>query len=41
MCCLFCCVTTNVSELQPCMYIYTLVVDGQETEYKRMIITEE
>ncbi len=31
----------SASELQPCMYIYTLVVDGQETEYKRMIITEE
>lgn len=28
-------------ELQPGMYIYTLAVDGQEADSKRMIITEE
>lgn len=31
----------SASELQPGMYIYTLAVDGQEADSKRMIITEE
>ncbi len=31
----------SASELQPGMYIYTLAVNGQEVDSKRMIITEE
>lgn len=31
----------SASELQPGMYIYTLAVDGQEADSKRMIIKEE
>jgi len=34
-------VTISASELQPGMYIYTLAVNGQEVDSKRMIITEE
>ncbi len=34
-------ITISASELQPGMYIYTLAVDGQEADSKRMIITEE
>lgn len=33
-------VTINGSELQPGMYIYTLVADGKEIDTKRMILTE-
>lgn len=33
-------VTINGSELQPGMYIYTLVADGQEIDTKRMILTQ-
>ncbi len=36
-----CIIEISAIKLQPGMYIYTLAVDGQETEYKRMIITEE
>lgn len=34
-------ITISASKLQPGMYIYTLAVDGQEADSKRMIITEE
>jgi len=34
-------VIISASELQPGMYIYTLAVNGQEVDSKRMIITEE
>lgn len=34
-------IAITASELQPGMYIYTLAVDGQEADSKRMIITEE
>ncbi len=34
-------IAISASELQPGMYIYTLAVDGQEADSKRMIITEE
>lgn len=33
-------VTLNGSELQPGMYLYTLVADGKEVDTKRMILTE-
>jgi hypothetical protein len=33
-------VTINGSELQPGMYIYTLIADGQEIDTKRMILTQ-
>ena len=32
--------TINGSELQPGLYIYTLVADGKEVDTKRMILTE-
>lgn len=32
--------TINGSELQPGMYMYTLIVDGQEVDTKRMILTD-
>lgn len=33
-------VTINGSELQPGMYLYTLIADGKEIDTKRMILTE-
>jgi len=33
-------ITINGSELQPGMYIYTLVADGKEVDTKRMILTQ-
>ena len=33
-------ITIHGSELEPGMYLYTLVVDGQETDTKRMILTD-
>lgn len=33
-------ITINASELNPGMYIYSLVTDGKEVDTKRMILTE-
>lgn len=33
-------VTINANELSPGMYIYALIIDGQERESKRMILTD-
>jgi len=33
-------ITIKGSELNPGMYLYTLIVDGKEVDTKRMILTE-